>query len=293
MILSNQLFKDFVYINYKYFYMNKKVFRYAELVHDNLCIKSNCYLSIGYLRSTDYIVCIDDDAKSALEACKLAYQHKKLYGYFPIMLCVGGKGLMSRWTHKTTEGRHLANICLQLGIPKENIVVLDKGMNNGANIVEINNYIQEAGSFKKVVFACTKRLSLRLMLTQQKQAPELEAYYFVVEGSMFDACRWYNGKRLGNCEMMFHELASILDRCEAYAGTFQAPIPFEIKPEVRKAANYLAKRYRLKMPRNFFQTLRAIPQFIRLYRAIQLNEGRMQMELDCAIELTQQKIRRL
>lgn len=273
--------------------MKKKVFRYAELVHDNLCIPSNCFLSVGYLKSTDYIVCIDDDAKSALEACKLAYQHKKLYGYFPIMLCVGGKGLMSRWTHKTTEGRHLANICLQLGIPKENIVVLDKGTNTGANIIEISNYIEKVNFGRVVIFACTKRLSLRLMLTQQKQAYNLEAYYFVVEGSMFDACRWYNGKRLGNCEMMFHELASILDRCEVYAGTFQDPIPFEVKPEVREAANYLAKRYRLKMPRNIFQTLLAIPQFIKLYNAIQKYKDKMEMELGCAIELTQQKISRI
>lgn len=273
--------------------MNKQVFRNAELVHDNLCIKSNCFLSNGALIATDYIVCIDDDAKSALEACKLAHQHKKLYGYFPIVLCVGGKGLMSRWTHKTTEGKHLANICLQLGIPEKNIVVLDKGTNSGANIVEISNCIENTNFGRVVVFACTKRLSLRLMLTQQKQAPNLDAYYFVVEGSMMEACRWYNGKRLGNCEMMFHELASILDRCEAYAGTFQAPIPFEVSGEVRKAANYLAKRYRLKMPRNFFQTLRAIPQFIKLYNAIKKYQSKMVMELDCAIELTKLKIRKI
>ncbi len=273
--------------------MKTKKFHYAELVHDNLCIKSNCFLPNGQLIVTEYIVCIDDDAKSALEACKLAHKHNKLYGYFPTMLCVGGKGLMSRWTHKTTEGRHLANICLQLGIPEKNIVVLDKGTNSGANIIEINNYIKGDYLGGKVVFACTKRLSLRLMLTQQKQATDLEAYYFVVEGTMFDACRWYNGKRLGNCEMMFHELASILDGCEAYAGTFQAPIPFEVSAEVREAANYLAKYYRLKMPRNFLQTLRAIPQFIRLYNAIQENKERMASELECAIEITRNKIARM
>ena len=33
-----------------------------------------------------------------------------------------------------------------------------------------------------------------------------------------------NGKGLAQMEMMFHEIAGTLERCERYAGTFQKPI---------------------------------------------------------------------
>ncbi len=257
----------------------------AALIHEKLCITSDCGAGTG-LKKVDYIVCIDDDATSALCASALAWRHKKVHKIFPTMLCVGGKGLMSRWTHKTTEGRHLAEVCKRCGIPKGRIVVLDKGTNTGANIQEIWNAVLKLGEGNRVLFACTKRLSLRLKLTQQKQAPKMDACYYVLPESMDAACKWYNGKRLGGCEMMYHELASILDRCEAYAGTFQEPIPFEITPDVRAAADYLASRYRLKMPRNLIQNLRAIPQFLKLYFAIIRNRQLMEDELETDIQRT-------
>ena len=259
--------------------MNKKTKDYeaACLVHENLCSKTDCFYPSGGLKKFDFLVCIDDDPTSAVYAVRIAKKHYLLYGVYPYILCVGNKGLLSRWTHKTTEGRFLREVCVRLFFPENMTVVLDNGRNTGENILAIRNFLQESKNMDKtVLFCCTKRLSLRVKLTQQAQAESIHAFYYVIQESMDEACKWYNGKRFGNCTMMYHELASILNRCEAYAGTFQAPIPFPVSQEVRDAAKWLEKRYRLKLPN---KNLRSLFQFLNLLRDLKKNKKRMEQEL--------------
>lgn len=267
--------------------MENQAKKCAELVHEKLCIATDYGETMPQV---DYIVCIDDDATSALYASKIAWKYFMKYNDFPTILCVGGKGLLSRWTHKTTEGEHLADVCRQCGIGERHIVVLDEGRNTGDNILAVAHHVLRNQMHIRVLFVCTKRLSLRLFLTQQKQARKLIAYYYVIEETLEQACKWYNGKRLCNCELMYHELASILDRCEAYAGTFQDPIPFEVPDDVREAANYLAQHYRLKMPRNLWQTIKAVPQFVRAVRSVKAHRDDMEAELATAISQTKSEI---
>ena len=251
-----------------------KDFHYAQIVHDTLCAKTNCMEKDGKICMCRYIVCIDDDVTSAIYASKISALHKKTYGYTPVILCVGGKGLMSRWTHNMSEGAYLAYCCHKMGIPQNGTKVLDKGKNTGDNIKAIAKQVGDSKG--NVLFVVTKRLSLRLNLSMQKQAPDINARYFVIDETVFEACKWYNGKRLGGGEMMLHELASILNRCDAYSGTFQVPVPFEVSSEVREAADYLAKNYKLKLPKKNF---RSVLQFIRLLIAIKRNKVRMHEEL--------------
>lgn len=273
--------------------MTKKTKDYAAavLIHENLRAATDCFDPNGKIKKTDYIVAIDDDPDSAFFAVRLARKHLREHGCLPHMLCVGGKGLLSRWTHKTTEGEHLKNICIKVVFPGEMITVLDKGRNSGENILNIRHFLntrhflaQRQESSKTVLFCCTKRLSLRLQLTQQQQAPTIQALYYVIEESLDEACKWYNGKRLGGCTMMYHELASILNRCEAYAGTFQAPLPFTVPKEVKEAAARLEKRYRLKLPA---KNGRSYWQFVRLLAEIMFKRGQMQKELQARIEKEQ------
>lgn len=77
--------------------------------------------------------------------------------------------------------------------------------------------------------------------------------------------------------MMYHELASILNRCEAYAGTFQAPVPFPVPQDVKEAAARLEKRYRLKLPH---KTFRSYIQFVLLLAEVMLHRKRMKTELE-------------
>lgn len=256
----------------------KKDYEAANLLHQVLCAKTNCFEIGNQLKKTDFIVSIDDDPTSAIYAVRLAKMHYREYGVYPSILCVGNKGLLSRWTHKTTEGKFLQNVCIRLGFPKELTVVLDNGRNTGENILEILQFLKSTGNMDKIVlFCCTKRLSLRIQLTQLAQAKSIHALYYVIEESLNEACKWYNGKRFGNCTMMYHELASILNRCEAYAGTFQAPIPFPISQDVRNAAGWLESRYRLKLPH---KNLRSLRQFVWLLSDVLLHKKRMAHELE-------------
>lgn len=259
-----------------------KTFRCAQLVHDTLCIKTDC-MDNGKIRLCGYIVCIDDDATSAIYAAKLARLHKKTYGFMPKILCVGGKGLMSRWTHKTSEGDFLADCCLKMGVPKHKLVVLDKGNNTGSNVLALANYVKrhDDGGRSAVLIALTKRLSLRYKLTMDKQAPEVNACYYVIDETVFEACKWYNGKRIGGGQVMLHELASILNRCDAYAGTFQAPVPFAIPAEVRFAAGCLEQRYRLKLPG---KNLRSLLQMIFLLFEFFRHRSFMRLELSKTVK---------
>ena len=251
-----------------------KDFRCAQLVHDTLCAKTDC-IDENELCVCGYIVCIDDDPTSALYAARLAKLHKDLYSVMPRILCVGGNGLLSKWTHHTTEGKLLAICCQRLGIPSSKITILDHGTNTGANVQEIAAFVN--GDPATVLFVATKRLSLRLQLTVQAQAPKLMARYYVIDESVFEACKWMNGKRIGQGQMMLHELASILNRCDAYAGTFQAPIPFEVPAEVRQAANHLAAKYRLKLPH---KNLRSFGQYIWLLCGLIRNRRLIKFDLN-------------
>lgn len=253
-----------------------KTFRCAQLVHDTLCAETDC-MENDKICLCGYIACIDDDATSAIYAAKLARLHQDTYGYMPKILCIGGKGLMSRWTHKGSEGAFLAETCRSMGISKHKLEVLDKGNNTGSNVLALADYVKthDRGN-SAVLLALTKRLSLRYKLTMEKQAPEVNARYYVIDETVFEACKWYNGKRIGCGEVMLHELASILNRCDAYAGTFQAPVPFAISAEVRYAAGFLEKRYRLKLPG---KTLRSWGQMICLLFDFFRHRKIMQIEL--------------
>lgn len=78
-----------------------------------------------------YVACIDDDPKSAVYAAWL-YHKAVAEGQNPQVLCIGGIGLLSRHLKQKdvvfyTEGMRLAEFCIDLGVPMENIVILDRG----------------------------------------------------------------------------------------------------------------------------------------------------------------------
>lgn len=125
----------------------KKDYQAAVLMHECLRAHTDCFGNDGKIVKTAYIVCIDDDPDSAIYAVRLAKQHFAAYGFFPKMLCVGNKGLLSRWTHKTTEGAHLKNVCVKTGFPEGMAVVLDKGRNSGENILEIRAFFDKRRRF--------------------------------------------------------------------------------------------------------------------------------------------------
>ena len=239
--------------------------------------ENNCLDKFGKIIPATHIIAIDDDVISALWAVYCYYLIREQHHYCPTVVCVGGKGLLSKHTRHKSEAELLASVAHQCGVPSEKIVCLPEGTNTGDNVQAVKAYAQAGNVF---IWAVTQRLSLRLQLTVQQQAAELKSHYMVIKQTLYEVQRFYNGKGLCRGQMLKHELASILDRCERYAGTYQAPIPFEISPEVRAAANLLKKKYRLKLPHKNF---RSVCQFLRLFIALKVNKSSMRVDLEILV----------
>ena len=83
--------------------MNEKMFarshRAAEVIYNALAVKSDCFVKANKPVRADFVIAIDDDPTSALWASWMYHKIRAEYGYRPAVLCVGGKGLLSRHTH--------------------------------------------------------------------------------------------------------------------------------------------------------------------------------------------------
>ena len=231
--------------------MNAKDLSLAEGLYDVLCLPSDCYTESGTLKSFEYVVAIDDDVTSAIYAVKMARQIHKIYGFYPTILCVGGQGILSRHLYGKPEAEVLANTCLRLGYPKDLVWYhsLNLGRNTGENIKNVAKVTHAHYRHQpSVLFCVTKRQSLRYKLTQEKQEPYIKAGWYVIEEPFEKACKLMNAKSLCGGEMMVHEIAAILPRCQQYAGTYQEYPPFEITAiDFLSHAAYLANKYCLKL----------------------------------------------
>lgn len=226
----------------------------ADRLLDLLSIKSDYLDEKGCPLAFRVIVCIDDDKTSAYEAAILYHQISKIHGYYPQVLAVGGRGMLSRFYFRP-EGKVLAKTLIQLGVRKSDIQVYCKGRNSGENMLTIYEHMQ--GRLDDLICFCvTKRLGLRTKLTQQKQAPLLKAHYHSINEHIEKMAKWLNYKRLGNMKMLFEEIGAIYPRCVEYSGTFQAEIPEEIlekinTPEIeyKKIIDLFSENYSLRTTR--------------------------------------------
>lgn len=263
--------------------MKAKFYEAANLVHATLRFYSNCYID-GKIVPATQIVAIDDDITSAMWAAKLFYEVRQVHGFSPMVLCVGGKGLMSKHTHKKSEADLLSFVLQQLGVDKSHIVCLGEGRNSGDNVLAVAKY---SSATAITLWCATQRLSLRLERTQVQQAPQLKSFYYVIEQNLNEVMRYYNGKGLCGGQMLLHELASILNRCDAYAGTFQKPLTFEVVPRVREAAKLLESNFRLKLPNKNFKSFL---QFLQLFFSILKNKKKMKEDLKQAVQVFRQQL---
>lgn len=265
----------------------------AEVIYEALCIKTNCIDSKNKVIRADYIIAIDDDPTSAFWAVWLYYKINQQHSYHPTIICVGGKGLLSKYTHDRSEAELLASVCYKLGVPETDILLAPNGRNTGENIQAVKKMLPSGTS---VIWSVNKRQSLRLERSVKKQAPELISYFYVVEESLQEAAKLMNGKGIAQNEMMFHELASILERCNKYAGTFQEPIDdiIYINSQIREADYFLRKHYKLKLMNKTVKifgkkisipnkNLSSIIQFMHLLKEIRRNKKKMRASLELEI----------
>ena len=274
----------------------------AEIVLDQLSVKTNCFDKSGKVVNAEYLVCIDDDIASAFYATDMYYQIHQTYGYYPTILCVGGVGPLSKYTNDKgeSEGQKLAHVCKTLGVLSSHIKVLDKGTNTGLNCLDIYNEVANKGW--TMIMCVTKRLSLRLKQTFEyldHQYPYQvnqfslakvvsSTFYYVPEKAVEDMMQIYNCKGLCKGVMLFSEIASIYDRTKRYSGELQKPLDFDITREVAGAALRLAKKYPLKI--NMF-CFNGLWQFIWAYCSVLKNKKRIRLEISVVIRKWRSELR--
>lgn len=283
-------------------FFSKKDYADADMILNQLSVKTNCFDKQGKVMDAEYLVCIDDDITSAYYAADLYYQIHQTYEYYPTILCVGGFGPLSKYTnfHGESEGQKLAQVCEKLGVFPSHLVVLDRGTNTGLNCLDI--YAMAAGKSWKMIICLTKRLSLRLKQTFEyldHQYPERVnassfarlmalTFYYVPEQKISDMMQVYNCKGLCKGVMLLSEIASIYDRVVRYSGKLQKPLDFAIAPEVKMASERLAQKYPLKI--NIF-CFNGIWQFIWAYYSVMKNKRKIKYEALLAVRNWRRKLR--
>lgn len=243
---------------------NQNYWRAAELL--NKVYKAESVQERNLL-NYDNVIFYDDDITVVLEGAKLWFKLKALYGDKGAVMrqprraiFLGGKGLMSSWLYKETEGRHLASVATKMGIEKERQVILDQGTNTGECLRELRRYLCPPGIVYsgRCLIVVTQRLSLILKQSIALQWPQLDADYYVIEQSVEESCRLYNGMALAGGRPLLHFWAHVVNRFDRYNGLFMIK-PFEPAPEVREAGDLLAQNFLIKQRVN---SLRKYLQYV-------------------------------
>jgi hypothetical protein len=271
----------------------------ARVVHDFFKQETTCLDAQGKLTlQPQYVVAIDDDPISAYYAAIIMKKTMLQFGKYPKLLCVGGKGMLSKYLNRLedgtvlSEGQKLFMTTHQIhDFPAH---VLDSGNNTGANLKEIIDYLAAKGnSDAPIVFCPTQRLSKRLERTvvfTPQQFPgtkPLNAYYYVHGETLEEVLQPYNGKGLAKGLLLLSELAAVYDRTgtEKYVGKYMAPYDEPIPDEVHAAGLYLMEHYPVRVSRI---PLTAPLQFWKMYRAVVKNRSKVAYDLKQKIKQWQQ-----
>jgi len=105
----------------------KKVCDYLMMHHS--LEKSDCILVLGTY-----------DERLAVRGAELF-----LEGYAPLLIISGGLGGFAKENWHEPEADHFARIAIEMGVPKEKIIIENKSTNTGENIIFTKKLLQEKG----------------------------------------------------------------------------------------------------------------------------------------------------
>lgn len=272
---------------------------YAHVVHEFFKQETTCLDAQGKLViKPQYVVAIDDDPVSAYYAATLMKKAMLQFGQYPKLLCVGGKGMLSKYLNRLPDGTVLSE-GQKLFMTAQRVHsfpahVLDGGNNTGANLKEIIDYLAAKNdSDAPIVFCPTQRLSKRLERTvvfTPQQFPgtkPLNAYYYVPGETLDDVFQLYNGKGLAEGLLLLSELAALYDRTATgkYTGKFMAEYDHEIPQNVHVAGKYLMRHYPIRVSRI---PLTAPLQFWKMFNSVRSMRMAVAADLEKKINLWQE-----
>ncbi|MBI5530911.1 MAG: YdcF family protein [Candidatus Doudnabacteria bacterium] len=133
----------------------KKIWEYHHLNHK--LSKADCILVLG-----------SHDIRVAVRAAELF-----LEGYAPLMVFSGGYGRLTQGLWNEPEAIVFSKIAIEMGVPKDQIIIEDKSTNTGENIVFTKKLLEEKGINPKTIILVQKPyMERRAYATFKKFWPE-------------------------------------------------------------------------------------------------------------------------
>jgi uncharacterized SAM-binding protein YcdF (DUF218 family) len=132
----------------------KKIWEYMKLHHE--------------LKSADLIFVLGShDIRTAERAAEIYLQ-----GFAPLVVCSGNHGKYIDF--KETEARVFLNRMIELGVPKEKVLLEERSTNTGENILYTKELLKQKGIEVKNIIAVQKPyMERRTYATIKKQWPEV------------------------------------------------------------------------------------------------------------------------
>lgn len=250
----------------------------AEVINQAYDVRSTYDMNRKY----DFFFVFDDDITAVLRSMHI-YKYVKERNPNCQLVMVGGEGLLetafkvmrfslkvrckaNNSLQKETEAQRLKRVAIAMGVPKEDIMLADKGRNTTENLRAMSNIAQG----KKSLVVSTQRLAMVFQLSADYQCntyPEkFGCKHFdydlkVVHQSVEDTLHWYNFQRAAGARVALHFYASLVRRFEVYNGKFLIK-PFEPGDDVKKADALLRNKFLIKQRHTGLKLLRAYLQYV-------------------------------
>ena len=93
-----------------------------------------------------------------------------LAGTAPIVICSGGFGKMTENTFPKPEGAVFAERCMELGVPKDRLLIEDKAANTGENF-SLSKRLAQGRDFKTGIAVCKPYMAKRALAAGKMQWP--------------------------------------------------------------------------------------------------------------------------
>lgn len=253
-----------------------KFFEAAEVINRAYDVNSTFDASKKY----DFMIVYDDDITAVLGSMA-TYKKIKQTNPDAKLVVVGGEGLLaiafsvmrfslkirgknSENLKKETEAARLKRVAIALGVPENEIVVLDKGRNTTENLQAISHLAKG----KKALVVSTQRLAMVFRQSadfQCNEEPEkhgcvpFDYDLFVIKQTVEETLRWYNFQAAGNGRVALHLFASLVRRFDVYDGKFLRK-PFEADDKTKEADALLRNRFLIKQRVTGVKQIRAMLQ---------------------------------
>ncbi|MDO4814965.1 MAG: YdcF family protein [Gemella sp.] len=145
---------------------SKEILEHAKVLYDFHNVNKK-------INKADFILAMGShDTRTAYKVAQLYKEGKANF-----IICSGGFGKVTKDIWKKPEAEIFAEICINLGVPTEKIIIEDKATNSGDNFQLSKLILEEKGiEVSTGLIVCKNYLANRAISTGQKQWSEVDWY---------------------------------------------------------------------------------------------------------------------